>query len=57
MMGGGKLRSFEDLVREIAEKYNVSFELVESILIDFVRVLYYDMQKVKDDKFKKLLTD
>ena len=38
-----ELRSFEDIVRELSNKHNVPFEIVESILIDWTKILYENM--------------
>lgn len=43
-----ELKSFQDVVRELSEKYNVPFEIVESILIDWTRLLYEDMRESFD---------
>jgi hypothetical protein len=44
------LRSFEDLVKDLSDKYGVPFEKVESIIRDFLRELYYTAtnRNVKD---------
>ena len=39
------LKSFQDVVRELAEKYNVQYEIVESILIDWTKLLYENMRE------------
>jgi hypothetical protein len=39
-----ELRSFQDVVREISEKYDVPYEIVESILIDWSRIIYENMK-------------
>ena len=36
-----KLKSFTEVVRELAEKYGIQHELLESILIDWMNILYY----------------
>jgi hypothetical protein len=46
-MGEG-LKSFQDVVRELSEKYNVPFEIVESILIDWTKLLYENMRESFD---------
>lgn len=38
-----KLSTFRDIVQALSNKYNVPFEIVESILIDWIKVLYEDM--------------
>lgn len=35
-----ELRSFGDVVRELSEKYKVPYEIVEQILIYWIRVIY-----------------
>jgi len=42
---GNELKSFQDVVRELSEKYNVPFEIVESILIEWTRLLYENMRE------------
>jgi len=42
---GEELKSFQDVVRELSEKYNVPFEIVESILIDWAKLLYENMRE------------
>jgi len=39
-----ELRTFQDVARELAEKYGVSYELVEAILVDWTRLLYESMR-------------
>ena len=39
-----ELSSFEDLVNDLSEKYNVPFEIVEAILIDWIEILYETMR-------------
>ena len=38
-----ELRSFQDVVRELSEKYDIPFEIVEGILIDWTKLLYENM--------------
>jgi hypothetical protein len=42
---GEELKSFQDVVRELSEKYNVPFEIVESILIEWTKLLYENMRE------------
>ena len=46
MIKGMPLRSFREVIRELAKKYNMPFETVESIVIDWVKILY---ESVKDE--------
>jgi hypothetical protein len=41
---GKELKSFQEVVKELSEKYNVPFEIVENILIDWTRLLYENMR-------------
>jgi len=43
-----ELKSFQDVVRELSKKYNVPFEIVENILIDWTRLLYENMRESFD---------
>lgn len=43
------LRTFEDVVRELSEKYNIPYEIVEGILIDWTKILYLDMCSVSTE--------
>jgi hypothetical protein len=42
---GQNLRSFQDVARELSEKYSVPYEVVENILIDWVRLLHETMEE------------
>jgi len=42
---GNELKTFQEVVRELSEKYNVPFEIVEEILIDWTRLLYENMRE------------
>ena len=44
----GELKSFQDVVRELSEKYNVPFEIIEGILIDWTKLLYENMRESFD---------
>jgi hypothetical protein len=35
-----KLSSFADIVHDLSEKYSTPYEVVESILIDWMKLLY-----------------
>jgi hypothetical protein len=48
------LRPFRDVVRELSVKYNIPFEIVESILVDWVELLYYSARPEKNDLPKSL---
>ncbi len=43
-----KLKPFLEVVREIAEKYNVPTEIAESIIRDFIALLYGQIHGVED---------
>jgi hypothetical protein len=43
-----ELRSFQEVVRELSEKYNIPFEIVENILIDWTKLLYENMRESFD---------
>lgn len=49
------LRSFEDVVREIAERHGLPFEKVEQILIDWMAQLYYDVCSMQDQDTTDIL--
>ena len=42
------LRSFREVVQEISEKYSIPFEIAESILIDWTKILYEGMTNIKE---------
>lgn len=47
-MNNQELKSFQDVVKEISEKYGIPFEIVESILIDWSRIIYENMKESFD---------
>lgn len=38
------LYPFEDVVKELSQKYSIPFEIVDSILIDWIRLLYENIR-------------
>ena len=38
-----QLTSFEDVILQLSQKYEVSCEIVESIIVDWADTLYYSM--------------
>lgn len=41
---GNELKSFQEVVRQLSEKYNIPYEIVESILINWTKLLYENMR-------------
>ena len=40
-----ELRSFQDVAKELSEKYGIPYEVIENILIDWVRLLHETMEE------------
>lgn len=38
-----RLKTFTDVIRELSEKYDIPFEIVESIIMDYVSILYHSI--------------
>lgn len=36
-----ELKSIHEIIKELAEKYGVEFEIVESIIKDYIEIQYY----------------
>lgn len=46
MVNEARLRSFKEVVKDIAEEYHVPFETVEAILLYWTKLLYDGMNEV-----------
>lgn len=47
-MENNKLLSFQDIVRDLSQKYSIPFEIVESILRDWVELLSQTTHSTND---------
>ena len=46
-----KLKTLSEVIREIAERYGVNFEIAESIIKDYINVQYYTLtgREIEED--------
>ncbi len=45
-----ELRTFEEIIGDLAKASNIQFEITESIIIDWTKLLYENMRDIEDIK-------
>ena len=44
-MSNDELKPAQKIIYELADKYNVPYEIVETILIEFVSIIYFSLTR------------